>query len=76
MGTFGKEDIYFCKEYTMKVKGFLLIELMIGLLVSTLSMLIITHYIIEVKSAQQKALEKIESFSTARNETERKFQKN
>lgn len=58
----------------MKIKGFLHIELMIGLLTSTLFMLIITHYIIEVKSAQQKAVEKIESFSTARNEIERKLQ--
>ncbi len=59
------------KEIRMKYeKGFLLIELMIGLLVSTLCMIIITHYIIEVKCSQQKALEKIESFSTARNEIE------
>jgi hypothetical protein len=58
------------KEYNVKLRGFLLVELMIGLLVSTLCMVIITHYIIEVKSSQQKALEKIESFSTARNEIE------
>lgn len=51
--------------------GFLLVELMIGLLVATFFMLIITHYIIEAKSTQQKALKKVESFSSARNETER-----
>ncbi len=51
--------------------GFLLIELMIGLLVATFFMLIITHYIIEVKSTQQKALKKIERFSSARNEVEK-----
>jgi hypothetical protein len=60
----------------MKAKnGFLLIELMIGLLITTFFMIIITHYIIEVKSAQQKALGKIESFSTTRNETERALSK-
>jgi len=58
------------KEYNVKLRGFLLVEVMIGLLVSTLCMVIITHYIIEVKSSQQKALEKIESFSTGRNEVE------
>lgn len=57
-------------KYNMGFNGFLLVELMIGLLVSTLFMIIITHYIIEVKSVQQKALEKIESFSTERNEAE------
>jgi Tfp pilus assembly protein PilW len=51
--------------------GFLLIELMIGLLMSIFFILIITHYIIEAKSTQQKALKRIESFSTARNEAER-----
>ena len=56
----------------MKPKnGFLLIELMIGLSVSTFFMLIITHYIIEVKVTQQKALKRIEAFSIARNEAER-----
>jgi len=56
--------------------GFLLVELMIGLLVSTFFMIIITHYIIEVKSTQQKALEKIENFSSARNTAEKDFAKN
>lgn len=61
----------------MKAKnGFLLVELMIGLLVSTFFTIIITHYIIEVKSAQQKALEKIENFSSARNKAERDLAKN
>jgi len=56
----------------MKHKGgFLLIELIIGLSVSTFFILIITHYIIEAKSTQQKALKRIESFSTARNEAEK-----
>jgi len=56
----------------MKSKnGFLLIELMIGLSLSTFFVLVITHYIIEVKSTQQKALKRIESFSIMRNETER-----
>lgn len=61
----------------MKAKnGFLLVELMIGLLVSTFFTIIITHYIIEVKSTQQKALEKIENFSSARNTAEKDFAKN
>jgi len=64
------------KEIRMKYeRGFLLIELMIGLLVSTLCTIIITHYIIEVKSSQQKALEKIEGFSTTRNEIEKNISK-
>jgi Tfp pilus assembly protein PilW len=56
---------------TMHVKnGFLLIELMLGLLLSIFFIVIITHYIIEAKNAQQKALHLVESFSTARNERE------
>lgn len=58
----------------MKCKdGFLLIELMIGLLLSISCMVIITHYIIEAKSMQQKALKKIEDISTKRNEDEKKL---
>jgi len=61
----------------MKLKnGFLLIELMIGLSISTFFILIITHYIIEVKVTQQKALKRIEAFSIARNETEKILAKN
>jgi hypothetical protein len=61
----------------MKPKdGFLLIELMIGLSVSILFILIITHYIIEVKITQQKALKRIELFSVARNEAEKELIKN
>lgn len=54
-------------------KGFLLVELTIGLLISIFFMVIITHYIIEVKAAQQKAVEKIEIFSATRNEVEKKI---
>ena len=59
-----------------KKKGFLLIELMVGLLILTFFMLIITHYIIEVKMSQQKALEKNDKFSNRRNEAERSYSKN
>lgn len=60
----------------MKSKdGFLLIELMIGLSLSTFFILVITHYIIEVKSTQQKALKRIETFSIMRNESERSLVK-
>jgi Prokaryotic N-terminal methylation motif len=55
--------------------GFLLVELMIGLSIATFFMLIITHYIIELKCTQQKALEKMETFSTLRNETEKALAK-
>ncbi len=55
--------------------GFLLVELMIGLSITTFFMLIITHYIIELKCTQQKALEKIESFSALRNEIEKELVK-
>lgn len=44
---------------------------MIGLSLSTFFILIITHYIIEVKVTQQKALKRIETFSVARNEAEK-----
>jgi len=57
-------------------KGFLLIELMIGLSVSIFFILIITHYIIEVKITQQKALKRIENFSNLRNKNEKKLAKN
>jgi len=60
----------------MKSKnGFLLIELMIGLSLSTFFVLVITHYIIEVKATQQKALKRIEDFSIMRNETEKALAK-
>ncbi|HLJ31240.1 MAG TPA: hypothetical protein VKU36_02280 [Candidatus Babeliales bacterium] len=58
----------------MKSKsGFLLIELMIGLSLSTFFIVIIAHYIIEVKAAQQKALKRIEDFSTLRNISEKNY---
>lgn len=56
----------------MKSKnGFLLIELIIGLFLSTFFIAIITHYIIEVRCTQQKALKRIEDISTERNEIEK-----
>jgi Tfp pilus assembly protein PilW len=55
--------------------GFFLIELMIGLSVSTFFILLITHYIIEVKVTQQKALKRTEQFSLTRNEKERNLAK-
>lgn len=56
----------------MKMKyGFLLVELMIGLVLSIFFILIITHYIIEVKRAQQQALNAVEAFSLSRNEKEK-----
>ena len=51
--------------------GFLLVELMIGLAISIFFILIVTHYIIEVKSTQQRAFKIIESVSLSRNEKER-----
>ncbi len=51
--------------------GFFLIELMIGLSISTFFILIITHYIIEVKVTQQKALKCAEKISMLRNQKER-----
>lgn len=53
--------------------GFFLIELMIGLSISTFFILIITHYIIEVKVTQQKALKSAEKISTLRNKKEKDF---
>jgi Tfp pilus assembly protein PilW len=55
--------------------GFFLIELMIGLSISTFFILIITHYIIEVKVTQQKALKCAEKVSVLRNQKERDFVK-
>lgn len=56
----------------MKLKnGFLLVELMLGLSLSAFFLLIIAHYIIEVKVTQQKALKRIEAFSFARNNAEK-----
>jgi len=61
----------------MKSKdGFLLIELMIGLSLSTFFIVIIAHYIIEVKAAQYKALKRVEDFSTMRNTSEKALAKN
>ncbi|HEX4068681.1 MAG TPA: hypothetical protein VHX42_01160 [Candidatus Babeliales bacterium] len=51
--------------------GFFLIELMIGLSISTFFILLITHYIIEVKVTQQKALKRTEQFSLLRNAKEK-----
>jgi type II secretory pathway pseudopilin PulG len=51
--------------------GFLLIELMIGLTTLIFFIVIITHYIIEVKNTQQKALVEIEALSLARNIVEK-----
>lgn len=56
----------------MKPKnGFLLVELMIGLAISSFFIGIITHYIIEVKLTQQKALKRVEDFSAVRNKKEK-----
>lgn len=51
--------------------GFLLIELMIGLSISIFFILIIIHYIIEVKNTQHKALKNIECCSIERNKKEK-----
>jgi Tfp pilus assembly protein PilW len=51
--------------------GFLLIELMIGLTISTFFILIITHYIIEVKITQQQALKRVDAFLASRNQREK-----
>lgn len=48
---------------------------MLGLVVSILFITIITHYIIEAKSSQHKALKIIEDFSTARNTVEKEIAK-
>ena len=71
------QNYYFSKvRRVMKPKnGFLLIELIVGLSVSIFFILIITHYIIEVKVTQQKALKRIEDFSLVRNEKEKIFAK-
>lgn len=55
--------------------GFFLIELMIGLSISIFFILIITHYIIEVKVTQQKALKRAEKFSMLRNNKEKDLAK-
>ena len=56
----------------MSVKnGFLLVELMIGLTVSIFFILVITHYIIEVKNTQQQALKSIETVTSSRNQKEK-----
>lgn len=52
-------------------KGFLLIELTMGLLLSIVCMVIITHYIIELKSTQQKTLKIFENISIERNKIEK-----
>ncbi len=46
-------------------QGFLLIELMIGLTLSLFLILIIAHYIIEVKNIQQGAIAHIQALSLA-----------
>jgi len=51
--------------------GFLLVELMIGLTISIFFILIITHYIIEVKITQQQAIKTIEALSLSRNQREK-----
>ncbi len=67
------QNYYFPKgQYFMRAKnGFLLIELMVGLTISIFFIMIITHYIIEVKTTQQLALKRAEAFSTERNEYEK-----
>ena len=51
--------------------GFLLVELMIGLTISIFFILIITHYIIEVKITQQQAIKTVEALSLSRNQREK-----
>lgn len=51
--------------------GFLLVELMVGMTVSIFFIVIIIHYIIEVKAAQQQALQKVEKVSLERNQREK-----
>jgi Tfp pilus assembly protein PilW len=56
----------------MKPKnGFLLIELMVGLVISLFSLFIITHYIIEIRDVQHKAQKKIKKISSDRNKREK-----
>lgn len=56
-------------------RGFLLIELIIGFLLLTFFMVIITHYIIHARGSQQKALKRIEADSLVRNELEKSHAK-
>lgn len=56
--------------------GFLLIELMIGLTISTFFILIIIHYIIEVKITQQQAVKLVETVSLFRNQQEKLITQN
>lgn len=56
--------------------GFLLIELMVGLTISIFFIMIITHYIIEVKTTQQLSLKQAETFSAERNEYEKSIMEN
>ena len=51
--------------------GFLLIELMIGLVILFFFILIITHYIIEIKNTQQTALENAQALNYVRNQLEK-----
>lgn len=51
--------------------GFLLVELMIGLTISVFFILIITHYIIEVKITQQQVIKRVELCSLSRNQKEK-----
>ena len=67
----GKLEARFVKVNGKHKNGFLLVELMMGLVISIFFILIITHYIIEVRSTQQKAMKKIENFSTERNKSEK-----
>lgn len=72
--TFRLKTIISSQEYIVvkhNKNGFFLIELMIGLSISTFFILIITHYIIEVKVTQQKALKCAEEVSMIRNQRER-----
>ena len=48
---------------------------MIGLSISMFFIVILTHYIIEVKVTQQKALKRIEQFSLLRNQKEEELVK-
>ena len=55
--------------------GFLLVELMIGLTVSIFLILIIAHYIIEVKNKQHTSLKSVEALSATRNNNEKAYAK-
>lgn len=57
-------------------KGFLLIELLVGLTMLLFCMLIITHYISAVKNSQQQTLKRMEKISLLRNEHEKTLIKN